>query len=147
MSVIRTIRKPPLLTQIMQASGGVHARAALEQARAVLRSSRAAHVIAMAEVLSRLGDWRALTAPARADWDVLNDACAEIIGLCDPEDDAHLLRAARLLCDYVDRTRDGPRAAAIGVLFINTMKAVAAQDVDEAARSAVMGGLEALVLR
>ncbi|MDI1365250.1 MAG: hypothetical protein PSX79_10340, partial [bacterium] len=105
MSVIRTLRKPPLLTQIMQASGGVHARAAL--------------AIAMAEVLTRLGAWRALTAPARADWDVLSDACAEIIGPCDPEDDTHLLRAAQLLCDYVDRTRDGPRAAAIGVLFIN----------------------------
>ena len=147
MSVIRIIRKPPLLMQIMQASGGLHARAALEQARAVMRSSRTANVIAMADVLTRLGAWRALTAPARADWDVLSDACAEIIGLCDPEDDAHLLRAARLLCEYVDRTREAPRAAAIGVLFINTMKAVAAQDVDEAARIAVMGGLEALVLR
>jgi len=147
MSMVRTIRKPPLLMQIMKAAGGVHARTALAKAYAVMKSARAAHVVAIAELLVRLGAWRDLAAPSEADWAALREAGAEIIGLCDAEEDAHLLRAARLLCEYVDRTGGAPRAAAIGVLFINTMKAVATRDVDDAAQAEVMRGLEALIPR
>lgn len=147
MSTVRTIRKQPLLAQIMKAAGGVHARTALEQARAAVASTRDENICAIAAALTRMGEWRDLAAPTPQDWAVLFDTSSSIISLCDPREDVHLVRAARLLCEYVDRTQTAQRSAAIGALFISTMKAVAAQDVDEAARTEVMRRLEALIQR
>lgn len=147
MTAVRTIRKQTPLMRIMKAAGGLHARTALEQARAVMASTRDENVIAMAAVLVRMSDWRALAAPDDADWRQLYEAGSEVISLCDPDEDIHLVRAARLLCEYVDRTRTSLRNAAIGVLFINTMRAVASQEVDEATRAEVMRQLEGLIQR
>lgn len=136
-----------MLMQIMKAAGGIHARTALEQARATLASTRGDNLLAIAAALAEISAWRALTAPDAGDWSRLYDASSNIISLSDPDDDVHLVRAARLLCEYVDRTPDALRSAAIGVLFINTMKAMASQEVDEAARAEVMRRLEQLIER
>lgn len=147
MTAIRTIRKKPMLMQIMKAAGGIHARTALEQARAAMASTRGDNILAIAAALAEIGAWRAITTPDTADWSRLYDASSSVISLCDPDDDIHLVRAARLLCEYVDRTPVTLRSAVIGVLFINTMKAVASQEVDEAARAEVMRQLEQLIER
>ena len=65
MSTVRTIRKQPLLAQIMKAAGGVHARTALEQARAAVASTRDENICAIAAALTRMGEWRDLAAPTR----------------------------------------------------------------------------------
>lgn len=147
MTAVRTIRKKPLLMQIMKAAGGIHARTALEQARAAMASTRGENILAIAAALTEIGEWRALAAPDEQDWSRLYAASSNVISLCDPEEDLHLVRAARLLCEYVDRTPMSLRGAAIGVLFINTMKAMASQEVDEAARAEVMRRLERLIKR
>jgi len=146
-SLVRTIRKQPLLAQIMQTAGGVHARTALEQARAVIASTRGENIDAIGAALTRMGEWRALAAPGEDDWNQLFEASSSVISLCDPDEDVHLVRAARLLCDYINRTRAASRSAAIGGLFISTMKSVASQEADEAARAEVMRRLEDLIQR
>lgn len=145
MSSVRTIRQLPRLSRLMKAEGGVHARTALDHAKSVLAANRAANLISIDETLDRMGEWRALPAPSATDWRALQDASAGIIGLCDPEADVHLLRAARLLCEYIDRASQEKWSKNVGALFINTLKAVAAQDADLATRSAVLRGLEALI--
>ena len=147
MTAVRTIRKKPLLMQIMKAAGGIHARTALEQARAALASTRGDNILAIAAALADISAWRALMTPDAEDWVRLYEASSNIISLSDPDDDIHLVRAARLLCEYVDRTPVSLRSAAIGVLFINTLKAMASQEVDEAARAEVMRQLEQLIDR
>jgi len=146
-SVIRTIRQLPRLSRLIKAAGGVYARTALNQAEEVQSASRAEHLISIGEALVWMGEWRSLEAPTAADWEALHEASAGIIGLCDAEADAQLLRAARLLCEYIDRARHGKWSKDVGALFINTLKAIAAQDADQATRTAVLGGLEALVPR
>jgi len=145
MSVVRTIRQLPRLSRLIKAAGGVYARTALNQAAAAQQASRAEHLISIGEALVWMGEWRGLDEPTAADWESLHEASAGIIGLCDAEADAQLLRAARLLCEYIDRARNGKWSKDVGALFINTLKAIAAQDADQATRTAVLGGLEALV--
>lgn len=147
MSGVRKIRKQPLLMQIMKAAGGLHARTALQRARAAMRSARGDNVVAIAVVLARMAEWRDLPDPGLADWEALYAAGSEVISLCDPDDDAHLVRAARMLCDYIDAAPSGPRHAKVAALFINTMKAVACNDVDAAARAEVLRELEGLIRR
>ena len=147
MSTVRTIRKQPLLAQIMKAAGGLHARTALQQAQATMASARDENLCAIAAALTQIGEWRGLATPTESDWNRLFEASSSVIALCDPQEDVHLVRAARLLCDYVNRTQTALRSAGIGALFISTMKAVAAQDVDEAARAEVMPRLEDLIKR
>ena len=147
MSPVRTIRQLPSLSRLMKAQGGVYARTALNQAAAVQAAHRDAHLILIDEALGWMGEWRELLEPSASDWEALHEASAGIIGLCDGKADAHLLRASRLLCEYVDRCRHGTWSKDVAALFINTLKAIAARDADPATRAAVLGGLEALVPR
>lgn len=145
MSAIRTIRQAPRLSQLVKMEGGLHARTALSQAKAAQGANRDAHLTAIGQSLAWMGEWRALEEPSVSDWEALHEASAGIIGLCDSEADAHLLRAARLLCAYIDRARHGKCSKEIGALFINTLKALADQDRDIETRAAVLSGLEALL--
>lgn len=145
MSPVRTIRQLPSLSRLMKAQGGVYAKTALDKAAAIQVASRDAHLILIDEALGWMTEWREQVAPSAADWEALHEASAGIIGLCDATADAHLLRASRLLCEYVDRCRHGTWSREVAALFINTLKAIAARDADPATRAAVLGGLEALV--
>lgn len=145
MSAVRTIRKPPRLSQLVKASGGVYAQTALLNARAAQEANRDTYLKAITDALVWMGEWRGLTAPSESDWQSLHEASASVIELCDPEADAHLLRAARLLCEYIDRSRDRRWSREIGALYINTLKALGDQGHDVATRNAVLAALEALV--
>lgn len=144
---VRTIRKPPNLVGIMKAASGVHARAALLQAEAVMQATRVEHAQAIDEILERLAGWRGIAAPVEADWRALSEAGAEIVALCDPEANAALLAAARLLCDYASPREGRGRGAAGAAVFVDALKALAVRDADARHGAAVLAGLEALLRR
>jgi hypothetical protein len=144
---VRTIRKPPALAGIMKAAGGLYARTALLQAREVMEATRAEHRSDITKALQQMTAWRDLSAASDADWMALREAAAEIIALCDPEAQDHLLRTARLLCEYVDRPDPRRRQRQAALVFIDALRVIDAPNANTATREVVMAELEALVQR
>jgi len=147
MSVVRVINKASSLVQAMRAAGGIYARTALEQAERAVRAARAENLNSQDEMLAQMRTWKAQSLQDEAGWQDLYECSAALISVCDPDEDVHLLRCARLLCEYVSRTSGQDRRKAVGDLFISTLSVLGDQATKAEVRTEVLGAFEALIPR
>ena len=147
MKMVKTIRKASSLVLAMRAAGGIHVRTALLRAAEAVRGARAENLRAQADLLAQMQTWRAQDHPSEADWQDLYDSSSGLISVCDPQEDIHLLRCARLLCEYVSRTSAKDRRKAVGDLFISTLSALGDQSTRAEVRAQVLAAFEALIPR
>lgn len=147
MSVVRIINKASSLVVAMRAAGGIYARTALEQAEQTVRAARAGNLHSQAEMLAQMRTWKARGLQDDAGWQDLYECSAGLISVCDPDEDVHLLRCARLLCEYVSRTSGQDRRKAVGDLFISTLSVLGDQATNAEVRTEVLGAFEALIPR
>jgi hypothetical protein len=145
MKMVKTIRKASSLVLAMRAGGGIHVRTALLRAADVVRGARAENLRGQADLLTQMQAWKALDQPSEASWQDLYESSSGLISICDPEEDVHLLRCARLLCEYVSRTSTKDRRKAIGDLFISTLSALGDQATRAEVRAEVLAAFEALI--
>ncbi len=145
MKVVRTIRKASSLVQAMRAAGGIHVRTALLRAAEAVRGARPENLRNQAELLAHMQTWKALEDPSEANWQDLYESSSGLISVCDPQEDIHLLRCARLLCEYVSRTSTNDRRKAVGDLFISTLSALGDQATRADVRAEVLAAFEVLI--
>jgi hypothetical protein len=145
MKMVKTIRKASSLVLAMKAGGGIHVRTALLRAAEVVRGARAENLRGQADLLAQMQAWKALDQPSEASWQDLYESSSGLISICDPQEDVHLLRCARLLCEYVSRTSTKDRRKAIGDLFISTLSALGDQATRAEVRAEVLAAFEALI--
>ncbi|MBU4435147.1 MAG: hypothetical protein KKC14_12105 [Alphaproteobacteria bacterium] len=145
MTVVRTIHKASSLVLAMRAAGGIHARTALDQAEQTVRAARAENLHGQAELFAQMRNWKATSLHNDATWLDLYECSSGLISICDPDEDVHLLRCARLLCEYVARTAEGERRKVIGDLFISTLSVLGDQANKAEVRTEVLGAFEALI--
>jgi hypothetical protein len=147
MSVVRVINKASSLVKAMRASGGIYARTALEQAEQAVRAARSENLHSQAEMFAQMRTWKARNQHDDATWLELYECSSALISVCDPEEDVHLLRCARLLCEYVSRTSEQDRRKAVGDLFISTLSVLGDQATNDEVRTEVLSAFEALIPR
>lgn len=147
MSVVRVINKASSLVKAMRESGGIYARTALERAEQTVRAARAENLHSQAEMLAQMRTWKAQGLQDDAGWQDLYECSAGLISVCDPDEDVHLLRCARLLCEYVSRTSGQDRRKAVGDLFISTLSMLGDQATNAEVRTEVLSAFEGLIPR
>lgn len=147
MSVVRIIQQASSLVLAMRAAGGIHAHTALEQAEQTVRAARSENLGSQAEMFAQMRIWKARSLQDDASWLELYECSSGLISVCDPDQDIHLLRCARLLCEYVARTSGQDRRKAVGDLFISTLSVLGDQATNDEVRTEVLSGFEALIPR
>lgn len=145
MTLVKTIRQPSSLVLAMKTSGGIYARDALLQAAETIRGARAENLVGQAELLAQMQAWKSQGLYADANWQDLYEYSSGLISICDPDVDTHVVRCARMLCEYVGRTSGADRRKAVGELFISTLITLSDRAANAEVRDEVLNALEALV--
>lgn len=147
MKMVKTIRKASSLALAMRKAGGIHVRTALLRAAEAVKGARTENLLGQADLLSQMQAWKALDHPSEASWEDLYEHSSGLIAISDPKEDIHLLRCARLLCEYVARTAASDRRKAVGDLFVSTLSALGDQTTRAEVRAQVLTAFEALIPR